>query len=211
MKIVVVVIVIIAAIALAVLRSRAANSPGGKTVEVTSVPYHGPLSDMLVAIDGPDFGTAQKIVTDFVSMYADGRLDIPAFELQDAGNRKTIVAFSGDMSFDLFCFFTNYVQYPKGESKPEKVRGWAKLVGSANFLTPDLSLRSGMFFLSPNDKDYDRVWFVTDENMDYMISFAWRGGVKRTGEHFYDYEPPPPISRDKPAVTLRLVPAASHP
>ena len=184
------------------LSVRAAGRPPRRAIEVTHGHIQGGRSDELVVITGLDFATVKKIVADFASLYSD-RETFPEFEVQQTDNDGAIISFSADMEFEIFCFFVNYVQYPKGESTTQTVRGWSSLTGSNTFLTPDLGSKTGMFFLSPNDRDYDRVWFVTDENVDYMIGFAVLAGVRKTGEHFYDFQPAPKRDTDKPTVVIR--------
>ena len=185
------------------LRAQVAGQSARGAIEITAGHIQGGQSDKLVAITGMDYATVQKIVADFATQYSD-RETLPDFEIQQTDSRGTIISFSDDMNFELFCFFVNYVQYPKGESTTQTVRGWSSLYGSSSFLTQDLSSKTGMFFLSPNDQDYDRVWFVTSANVDYMISFAGLGGVRKTGEHCYDFQPAPKRDADKPAVVIRF-------
>jgi len=203
---VILIVALAAALLFVVQRTLSAQTAGRSVrgaIETTPGHIQGGQSDKLVAITGMDYATVQKIVADFANMYSE-RKALPEFEIQQTGSQGAIISFSDDMNFELFCFFVNYVQYPKGESTTQTVRGWSSLYGSSSFLTPDLSSKTGMFFLSPNDRDYDRVWFVTGENVDYMISFAGFGGVRKTGEHFHDFQPAPKRDPDKPAVIIRF-------
>lgn len=157
-------------------------------VDITLGRIESQVSDRIVVISGLSYAEVEKLTGDFIKQYSqDKPLDV-RFELSTIDSRDILVRFSDEITFDVFCFYVNYAQYPVGDFAEHKVIGWSglqkmnELVSSKDNIPSDLGSKNAMFYLSPNDSEYDQIWFVTDTNENYVVSFAYHGKISPSSE-----------------------------
>jgi len=84
------------------------------------------------------------------------------------------VTFPYDIDFVTFCFAVNYMKYPVDINWNAKVAAWATANSGEAWIADTNIGKRIMLFIPEDDKEYDNVFFTTDDNIGYKLDFAAR-------------------------------------
>lgn len=157
------------------------------------------VNDKLIIIQSGSIANARLALSRFNEMY---RLDDDGIQLhlRDLGEDKLAVTFPGNISFDIFCFAINFLQYPTDLKWSAQITGWATIYTGDDWVIPEIAGEQAMFYLPQNDTEYDMVLMTTSQNAMYQISFA-RSKAKLMPEYPEQIYRKPPVKLKDVAAT----------
>lgn len=142
---------------------------GQKALDLTNlVP-----NDKLVLVEDVSETDMKKILQDFCNSYnEDSVRAVP--RLHPLSENKFAVTFPYNISFDLFCYFINYVNYPTDFERSFKTLGWATTASGDAWINAQNVNKKVMLYLSETDTEYDNVFMTTADNQGFKMGFAIR-------------------------------------
>ena len=84
------------------------------------------------------------------------------------------VTFPYDIDFVTFCFAVNFLKYPVDIKWDAKVTAWTTANGGEDWIAGTNVGKRIMLFVPEDDKEYDNVFFTTDDDIGYKLDFAAR-------------------------------------
>lgn len=128
-------------------------------------------NDKIVVIKGASYNDIQKAITQFCNLYnREGLAAIP--NLTKISEKEFVVTFPQDVTFDVFCFFVNYMYYPNEIFYTADIKAWATTKQGDIWITDKSANKKVMLFIPPDDKERDNVYLTTQDNIGYMLGFA---------------------------------------
>jgi len=137
----------------------------------------------LIIVKNETLEDVQKVII----LYKSSRkLDIE-FELYSGNNMKLIYP-PLEYSFDDYCDMVNYLSYSFGDKKAD-VGAYCKPVTKTDW-TNDLILEKNVHLhVEENDKNYDNVSGITEDNFCFIIDFGAGKGFKQLN-YYKEFIPP---------------------
>lgn len=128
-------------------------------------------NDKLVIVNDITEKEITKIIQDFRDFYHNQPYQFVP-RLIKLTNKKFAIIFPYDINFKIYCFFINYVNYPKEFTKTFKTVGWVTTKLTDEWITENSANKSVMLFVSDFDTEYDNVFLTTSDNIGYKFGFA---------------------------------------
>jgi hypothetical protein len=127
-------------------------------------------NDKLILIRNSDFKQLQRAIAQFCDLY--NRKSFTAIaRLVKISTHEFVIFFPYNVSFDIFCYFSNYLQYPTDWTWNAEVTAWTTTEEnnlSIDELGKDCKI---MLFIPSDDAEGDNVFLTTSEQMGYKLSF----------------------------------------
>ena len=156
------------------------NKPIKPTIEVEN--------DKIVIIKATQKEISEAI-TEFLKLYnSEEYLALP--RLHVVSDDTYVVTFPYDISFEIFCYFLNFMYYPTESEKDLDVYGWATTPVKDDFVLDEYANTKGMFFIPVDDEDYDNVFMTTEDGKGYKIDFGGGKYLKKLSELKHEYKNP---------------------
>ncbi|PWG79529.1 hypothetical protein DDR33_15770 [Pararcticibacter amylolyticus] len=128
-------------------------------------------NDKIVIVRGAPYTDIKKAVKQFCDIYNKDDYSLIA-SLTKISDRDIVITFPYDLTFDMFCFFVNYMYYPNGINYKADIKAWATTKPGDVWIAPNLAGKKVMLYIPPEDKEYDNVYLVSNENIHYKLGFA---------------------------------------
>ncbi len=135
------------------------------------LPTNKIANDKIVIVDDINENDIKKILQEFCNSYNKEKYQaIP--RLTRLSDKKFAVTFPYDISFEIYCYFINYVNYPMGFDRHFKTIGWTTTRPTDTWTTEKSVNKNVMLFVSDFDTEYDNVFLTTSDNIGYKLGFA---------------------------------------
>lgn len=95
------------------------------------------------------------------------------------------ITFPYDIEFADFLILVNYLYYPFDIEYSPKISGWIPLTDEI----PDEQGSWGMFYVPSDDKEYDIVCMLTENNHSYKFNIGSDKGVSHIADTVYEQPP----------------------
>lgn len=132
-----------------------------------------------IVIKGGSYNEIKKALRQWIEIYSDELEANIKFDLFKTGNDSAIIAIEEGVNNENFNFLINYLCYPEGIDYKIKVEGYTT-AADAKLFPKDLLNKRLLIYIDENDKEYDNVFAVTEDNEAYLIDFG--GTVSRLYE-----------------------------
>jgi hypothetical protein len=130
-------------------------------------------NDKLVVVEDVSEAEIKRILKEFCNSYNKKTYDaLP--RLIELSDKKYAVTFPYDISFEIYCFFINYLNYPMGFDRSFKTIGWATTKPNDVWVTEKSVNKNVMLYVSDHDTEYDNVFITTSDNIGFKLGFAMR-------------------------------------
>lgn len=128
-------------------------------------------NDKLIIVEDIKEDEIKKILQEFCNSYNKEKYEaLP--RLTKLTDTKFAVTFPFDISFEMYCFLINYLNYPMGFDRHFKTIGWTTTKATDTWTTTKTVNKNVMLFVSDNDTEYDNVFLTTSDNIGYKLGFA---------------------------------------
>lgn len=188
---------ILAIIFLIFIFNKLEKSPANTQAKPIATAVTFEASSYVVRMSGVTYRIAQQIVSDFIDLYSKDSPIQASFRTASVSPNATLVGFSKNIDFDLFCFFVNYATYPKGvdlKTIKHDVKGWGTYARINNDGFDNEQPKLAMFFIDPQDYEYDVIWLTSQDNQTWKLPFSDPSVAKKIPEIIYTYESPPVLT-----------------
>ena len=113
-----------------------------------------------------------KAIEDFMALHSQDGGQIKKPVIKREGN-ALMLYLEGGTSYDLFCFWVNYLVYSnKDKRHNDDVVGWYEVSPEAKGVWLPFANQALMFFIPATDSEFDNVYFVTKRGECYKQEFA---------------------------------------
>lgn len=166
----------IAVIIFYVLKAKLKNSEPQPDTDTTRSPQAAlqittKPNDKLVLIKGVAHLDLKKVMAGFCNMYNKEKYQAQTRTIK-LSEREFAVIFPYDMSFEIYCYFINYIKYPMELKWSAEVTGWTTTKSDDKWVTEKSANKKVMLFISTDDTEYDNVYMTTSDNIGYKLGFA---------------------------------------
>lgn len=127
-------------------------------------------NDKLVVIRGTQDNVITAI-TEFTKLYNQEKYQVLP-RLYSVSSEVFVITFPYDISFEIFCYFINFMPYPLGIDKGLVIIGWATTPHKDDFVKEEYKNTKGMFFVPNDDEEGDNVYMTTVNEKGYKICFS---------------------------------------
>lgn len=136
-----------------------------------ALPGNAVLNDKLVIVEDISEKDIKKVLQEFCNSY-NKKTDQAIPRLIKLSDNKFAVTFPCDISFEIYCFLINYLNYPIGLDRHFETFGWATTKSTDIWITEKSANKSVMLYISDVDTEYDNVFLTTSDNIGYKLGFA---------------------------------------
>jgi hypothetical protein len=169
-----IVFLIIVAVVVIVFYSRISNKLEEKKIKQKKAkaikPVEEQKNDKIVVVRGTQ-DNVNKAITEFVKLYNQEKYQaLP--RLYTVSSEVYIITFPYDISFEIFCYFVNFMHYPLGLDKGLEVIGWTTTPDKDDFVKEEYKNTKGMFFVPNEDEEGDNVYMTTVDGKGHKIGFS---------------------------------------
>lgn len=127
-------------------------------------------NDKLVLVKGATYQGLKEIIAAFCKMYNEGGVEASP-RLAKMPDNHFIIIFPYDLSFNVYCYFINYLRYPiDSNERPDPV-AWMSVTPRDNLIADKVGKKKLMLFIPEDDTDHDCIWLTTDDNVSYKYNF----------------------------------------
>lgn len=151
--------------------SKLKNQKPQPTSTENIIPTSKTKNDKLVIVNDITKKDITKIIQDFRSYYHNQPHQVIP-RLIKLTDKKFAIIFPYDINFKIYCFFINYVNYPKEFDRTFKTIGWTTTKSTDKWITEKSANKNVMLFVSDFDTEYDNVFLTTSDNIGYKLGFA---------------------------------------
>jgi len=130
-------------------------------------------NDKVVLVKGAPYQDLKKAVQQFCDRY--NQTDWAAIpRLTRISETETAITFPRDLSFDVLCFFVNYIYYPNDifYLDHSEIRAWATTRPGDVWVTEKAQKKHVMLYIPKEDDEYDNVYMTTEDGIGYKLGFA---------------------------------------
>lgn len=155
---------------------KACNSPIDNGQNNTSTPtVVSPPSKVdnykIVVIKGANYNDIKKAVQQFCDIY--NQQDYAAIpSLTKIADSEFVITFPHGLTFDIFCFFVNYMYYPNNIFYKADIKAWATTKPTDTWITEKSANKKVMLYIPADDDEHDNVYLTTQDNIGYKLGFA---------------------------------------
>ena len=174
------------------------KSVGNKLSSFTiQKPQQEKINDKIIIVENVKLDYLKKDIQDFCNHYNQGgNRALPRLSFI---KNKYIITFPYDIEFQYFCYFINYLKYPKGFSKSEynpNLRAWCTTKGGDAWMTKELINKKVMIYIPDSDDEYDNVYLTTSDNIGFKMGFAVGYSHIKLDAPIFEYKPNPVSLQD---------------
>lgn len=145
-------------------------------------------NDKVILIEGADFNDIKKALEQFCNTY-NRKKTVAIVHLIKMKDDVSSIIFPYNISFDIFCYFVNYLYYPEDIFYEAKITAWCTTLDTDSWMTEKIAGKKVMLFIPENDNEYDNVYLTTEDNIGYKLGFAY-GGWSELAEPEKNYNTP---------------------
>ena len=134
----------------------------------------------IIEIKGASLNNVKQALENWIDLYSDNfssKLNFKIFEKEI--DRQIIIA-DNLLDNDHFFYLVNYLEYPEGIEYNVEIKGLTK----GKNIDKRLNDKELLVYISKNDKEFDNVYVVTNENKHYKIDFGGKV-TQQTDNKFY--------------------------
>ena len=135
--------------------------------------------DNLIIIKGGSYNDIKKALRQWIEIYSNDLETNIKFELFKTGNDSIMIAVDKKVNNEKFNFLVNYLCYPEGIDYKIKIEGYTTAADTKLF-PKDLLNKKLFIYIPENDKEYDNVFAIAENNEVYRIDFG--GKVSKLNE-----------------------------
>jgi len=191
---------VIGGLSLAVLRKQKSKDLP-KTKPTNLVP-----NDKLVIVQSVALTDLKQAVQQFCKLYnAHDFAALPQLHVYEQGN---VIRFPFDISFEVFCYFINYLNYPEvlGE-KPDyqpNVKGYCIVLDVGGKVGKALKGQAVMMYcdFELESEAHDSVFVTTEAGESYMLGFAMGEELRKWKEVILPYKQAAEFGQELEAMTF---------
>jgi len=149
-------------------------------------------NDKLILVENVDFSLIKKAVQDFTKYYDNPeQINLkPISKLHKVDKNRIAITFPYDIEFEIFCYYVNYLKYPRDIKYNPNVTAWTTTKSTDNWLNKKFENNKVMLFLDPNDTEYDNVMMTTEKGKTFKIGFAIGEGLQNHNRTIIKYRNP---------------------
>ena len=136
------------------------------------------VNDKQILVENVEYNLIKKAIQDFTNNYDNPQLK-PISKLHKIDNNRIIITFPYDIDFEIFCYFINYLKYPRDLNYKASIIGWTTTNTTDNWLNKKFDTTKTMLFIDPNDNEYDNVMLTNEVGRTYKIGFAISKGLQK--------------------------------
>jgi len=125
--------------------------------------------DNYILIENVSETEVRTILNNLSLLYADTGF-VNEIELYNTG-KGFLVTFPFNPDFERFQYFVNYIHYPENISTKPKVKGYWTISLDDNTQIDETGKKL-LLYVSKNDKEYDNVSVVTEDNRSFLFDFG---------------------------------------
>lgn len=135
------------------------------------LPEEKVANDKLIVVEGMNEGYIKKVIQVFCGWHNREMLQVIPV-VTKMNDQLFAITFPYDISFDIFCFLINYLNYPKGYNRRFHALGWATTRSADMWMTEENAGKQVVLFVPDLDTEYDRVFMTTADHTAYQLRFA---------------------------------------
>ncbi|MCF3112078.1 hypothetical protein LL912_25040 [Niabella sp. CC-SYL272] len=128
-------------------------------------------NDKLIVVEGGHEDLIKRIIRDFCGWHNREMLQVIPVVTKITDQQFAII-FPYDVSFDIFCSFINYLNYPKGYGRRFYAIGWTTTRLTDMWITAESAGKQVFLFVSDADREYDYVFMTTIDQLGYQLNFS---------------------------------------
>lgn len=121
----------------------------------------------IIKIEGGAYTDVKKALRQWISLYSENIDESLKFEVFKNGKGNHVIRVDERIDITSFFYLINYLKYPENIKYKINVEGFT--IGKEHVELLDKRL---LIYISENDKNYDNVYVVTEENKTYTIDFG---------------------------------------
>lgn len=149
------------------------------------------INNNLIIINGGAYNEIKKALRQWIDLYSEQIQSDLDFKIYKNGKGNHIIQADERLDNESFFYLVNYLKYPEGIEYNIDIEGYT--TGEEK----KLKSKRLLVYISPNDKDYDNVFVITNENENYKVEFG--GKITETNENKL-YRIPQDFSLDTPEI-----------
>lgn len=135
------------------------------------LPKDKAANDKLIVVEGMHEDLIKRIIRDFCGWHNREMLQVIPV-VTKITDQQFAMTFPYDVSFDIFCSFINYLNYPKGYNRRFYPIGWATTRLTDLWMTAESAGKQVLLFVPDADREYDHVFMTTADQMGYQLNFS---------------------------------------
>jgi len=128
-------------------------------------------NDKIVIIKGARVLDVKQAVQQFCNIYNSQEI-FTVVNVSELANGDIVVTFPYDIDFGRFCFFVNFMHYPKVPFPKTDIRGWATAKANDMWIMPENAGKKVMLYIPDDNTEYDSLYLAAENNLSYKIAFA---------------------------------------
>ncbi len=128
-------------------------------------------NDKLIVAEGMHEALIKRIIRDFCGWHNREMLQVIPV-MTRITDQQFAITFPYDVSFDIFCSFINYLNYPKGYNRRFYALGWTSTRLTDLWMTAESAGKQVLLFVPDADREYDHVFMTTVDQMGYQLGFS---------------------------------------
>jgi hypothetical protein len=163
------VLLIVGVVLILFLMTRFARTNDGDSVQAK--PKEKIPNDKIVIIKGAKVLDVTQAIQQFCNLYNSQELST-VVTVSELANGDVVVTFPYDIDFGRFCFFVNFMHYPKVPLIKTDIRGWATTKVNDMWIMPEIAGKKVMLYIPDSNTEYDSLYLVSENNISYRIAFA---------------------------------------
>ncbi|SDY16483.1 hypothetical protein SAMN05444411_1461 [Lutibacter oricola] len=164
----------------------------------SSIPKHIVENDKFILIKKIQFEHLEQAIQQFCNNYnKDKFLALPRLYKFE---NEYVITFPYDVSFEYYCYFINYLEYPhelthRPDYKPE-IKAWSTTKINDKWMKPEIVDKKVMIFIPEWDEENDNVYLTTENNKCFLMGFAIGESGIKLKKTIFDYESNPILIKD---------------
>lgn len=125
----------------------------------------------IILVENCNLGRIKNILNNWRWFYSELKLNLIEFKCWNIVDNKLILAANERLSNELFVYLVNYIKYSEGKESKIEVKGYT--VAEDENIFPNEFINKEVLVYLPNDnKEYDNVYSISEDNITYKISFS---------------------------------------
>jgi hypothetical protein len=125
------------------------------------------IFENLIIVKGGAYNELKKALKQWIDLYSKDLQIGLTFQLLKNGRGNHVIQVDKQLDNEKFFFLVNYLKYPEGIEYKIEVEGFT--VGKDKNILKGKEL---LVYISPNDKNFDNVFVVTNDNINYKVDFG---------------------------------------
>lgn len=137
----------------------------------TKLPSFEKPNDKLVIVKDINYSDLKAVLTGLCNLYNKENYQVLA-RLIKIAETEFAITFPYDINFEIYCYFVNYIKYPKEVEWAADITGWATTKKDDSWIPEEISNKKIIIFVPEDDTEYDNVFMTTADNVGYKIGFG---------------------------------------